>query len=122
MQRLAEKYGDDVGFLFVYIREAHPEGGWQLDSNIQDGVVFKEPESWNQRRDIAKTACTRLNLNIPVVVDTLDNAVDDLYAGWPERMFVIDPQGTIAYAGAQGPWGFKPREVERALKTLMRDR
>lgn len=28
--------------------------------------------------------------------------------------------GKIAYAGKQGPWGFKPKEVERALRRLLR--
>jgi hypothetical protein len=50
----------------------------------------------------------------------MDNRVDELYAGWPERIFVIDPDGKIAYAGKPGPWGFKPDEAERALRRLER--
>jgi hypothetical protein len=53
---------------------------------------------------------------MPRVVDDLDNKVDGLYAGWPERMFVVDAAGRIAYAGNQGPWGFKPDEVESWLR------
>lgn len=120
MEQLSRKYADKAAFLFVYIQEAHPAGGWQMESNVADGVVHNEPKSWDQRRGIAKTACTRLNLYVPVVVDNMDNTVDKLYAGWPERMFVVDRNGIIAYAGQQGPWGFKPQEVEKALKTLLR--
>jgi hypothetical protein len=50
----------------------------------------------------------------------MDNQVDGLYAAWPERIFVIDRQGKIAYAGRQGPWGFKPEEAERALRRVLR--
>jgi len=53
-------------------------------------------------------------------VDTMDNQVDGLYAAWPERIFVVDRQGKIAYAGRQGPWGFKPEEAERALRRVLR--
>ena len=120
MRKLARDYGDRAAFLFVYIREAHPEGGWQVASNRKDGVVFRDAVRWAERRDVAKTCCTRLKLDMPVVVDTIDNTVDDLYAGWPERMFVVDRDGVVAYAGAQGPWGFKPAEAERALKKLLR--
>ena len=117
---MSKKYADSAAFLFVYIKEAHPDDGWQLDSNRRDKVVYRDPKSWNERRSIAKTACTRLKLDMPVVVDTLDNQVDNLYAGWPERMFVVDRNGKIAYAGAQGPWGFKPDEVDKTLEELLR--
>jgi len=29
----------------------------------------------------------------------------------------VDAAGRIAYAGQQGPWGFKPDKIERWLKT-----
>ena len=32
----------------------------------------------------------------------------------------IDRDGKIAYAGKQGPWGFKPKAAERALKKLLK--
>jgi hypothetical protein len=54
---------------------------------------------------------------MPVLVDRIDDRVDGLYAGWPERMFVVGRDGKIAYSGRQGPWGFKPEEVADWLKT-----
>ena len=114
-----QRFSEDAGFLFVYIHEAHPEGGWQLDVNKKDDVVFEKADTWSQRQAVARKCCKRLKLSLPTVVDELDNRVDELYAGWPERMFVIDRDGRIAYTGAQGPWGFKPDEAERALKKLL---
>lgn len=67
---------------------------------------------------MAQACCTKLRLSIPCAVDTIDNSVDNLYAAWPERMFVINRDGEIAYAGKQGPWGFKPKEVKRALRRI----
>ena len=115
MERLYRKYQDRVAFLMVYIREAHPEDGWQLPSNARDKVVFNRPKSLGERQSIAKKCCTKLNLSMPCVVDTIDNRVDEAYAGWPERLFVVLPDGKVAYAGAQGPWGFKVRDVEEWL-------
>jgi hypothetical protein len=58
---------------------------------------------------------------MPVVVDAVANTADEAYAAWPERIFIVDADGTIAYAGSQGPWGFDPKAAERALrKTLKR--
>jgi hypothetical protein len=89
-----------------------------MDANKTDDVVFDQPKEWSERQSIANTCCEKLSLSIPCVVDTIDNSVDNLYGAWPERIFVIDRAGRIAYAGRQGPWGFKPEEAERALRQL----
>ncbi|MBM3839511.1 MAG: hypothetical protein FJ398_16380 [Verrucomicrobia bacterium] len=113
------RVADRAAFLFVYIQEAHPADGWQMDSNETEGVIFNQPRDWGERQTVAKACSAKLKLSIPCVVDTLDNAVDNLYAAWPERMFVIDGRGKIAYVGMQGPWGFKPKQAERALRRLL---
>lgn len=84
--------------------------------NVADRVVFDQPKEWDQRREIATACCQRLDLGLPTVVDDMNDTVDTLYAGWPERLYVIDAAGRIAYAGRRGPWGFKPEEVEAWLK------
>ena len=109
-------YKDRVEFLLIYIREAHPADGWQLPANTKDGIVFKEPRNLFERKSIAETTCKKLNLSLPTVIDDMDNTVDNRYAGWPERMFIVDAQGKIAYAGKQGPFGFKPAEVTAWLE------
>ena len=114
-----QAYKDRTGFLFIYIHEAHPDNGWPLPLNQEDDVVFHRGKSWSERRSVAEQCCTRLNLTMPVVVDTMDNEVDELYAAWPERLFVIDRDGNIAYAGGQAPWGFRPAEAEKVLKELL---
>lgn len=102
--------------MFVYIREAHPTDEWALPSNDEEGISFAQPRSWSDRQSLAQKCCSAMNLSMPCGVDDIDNTVDQAYAAWPERMFVIDGEGRIAYAGRQGPWGFKPQEVERWLK------
>ena len=82
--------------------------------------MFPQPTTWTERQSVARSCCQRLELSMPVVVDSIDNAVDTAYAAWPERIYIIDADGRIAYAGKQGPWGFKPKEAERALDKLLR--
>lgn len=98
-------------FYFVYIREAHAADEWQMDDNLKESVVYPQPKEDKERTAIASSCSARLKLSMPVLVDKVDNTVDNLYAGWPERMFVVGRDGKIAYAGKQGPWGFKPDEV-----------
>ena len=100
----------------VYIREAHPEDEWQLETNTSDGVVLAQPTTFSQRRTVADRCSVALRLTMPVVVDDMNNTVDNAYAAWPERLFVVDTDGLIAYAGTQGPFGFDPKHVRKWLR------
>lgn len=57
-----------------------------------------------------------LKLSLPTLIDTDDNQANRAYAAWPDRLYVVGRDGRIAYAGGQGPRGFKPEEVETWLK------
>lgn len=115
-----ERYRDRAAFLFVYIEEAHPADGWQMEPNEEEDVVFNQPKEWEERRTVAQTCCQRLELSIPCAVDTIDNAVDNLYAAWPERLVVVDREGRVNHISPQGPWGFDPKAAERALRRLLK--
>jgi len=87
-----------------------------MDVNETEKVVYEQPKSQARRDEIAKACCSRLKITMPAVVDTIDNAVDEAYAAWPERIFIVGADGRIAYVSGPGPWGFKPEEAERWLK------
>ena len=38
---------------------------------------------------------------------------------WPDRLYVIDRDGRVAYKSAAGPFGFKPAEVQTTLEWLL---
>ena len=60
------------------------------------------------------------NLNIPTVIDKMDNYVEVCYAAWPERYYLIDKAGLVAYKGKPGPYGFKPDEFREYLQERYR--
>jgi len=115
-----EAYKDRAAFLFVYITEAHASDEWQMPSNEEEGIVFEQPRTWADRRTAAEKCCASMKLDMPCVVDDIENTVDQAYAGWPERIFIVDGNERIAYAGKQGPWGFKPAEAKRWLRNNVR--
>lgn len=49
----------------------------------------------------------------------MENAAERAYGAWPDRLYLVDTAGKIAYRGAPGPRGFKPEELEAALKALL---
>ncbi len=109
------QYGDKVTFVAVYIREAHPTDEWQMESNEKEGVCYPQPKSTAQRVAIANDFIRRFHFPIPLLVDDIANTADAVYAGWPERFYVIDERQVIVYKGKTGPFGFHPEEVEAWL-------
>jgi len=112
---MAERYADRAGFRTVYIKEAHPEDEWQMDSNEEEDVCYRQPRSLGDRLAIARDFTERFDYPIPLLVDGMDNGAMHLYSGWPERFYIVGADGTIAYKGAPGPHGFLPEEVEAWL-------
>lgn len=91
-------------FVFIYLREAHPSDGWA----VPGWSTVKDPTTIEERKATALSCAKGLGFKFTTVVDTMDDATAVAYAGWPERLFVVDLEGKIVYAGSQGPWGFHP--------------
>ena len=104
-------YKDHVDFLTVYVREAHPTDEWQMKSNVKDDVCYAQPKTLDQRVAIAKDFTARFKFPLPFGIDDMSNAADIAYAAWPERLYVIDETGHVAYRGGMGPFNYKPSEV-----------
>jgi hypothetical protein len=119
LNRLYRQYRDRAAFYVVYIQEAHPIDGWQLDDNVEDDVLVSSTASDEERVQVAGVCMTKLGVELPAIVDEADDRVEQAYTGWPDRLYVVDTDGRIAYKSAAGPFGFKPSEVEAALKRLL---
>ena len=108
---------DRVQFLAVYVREAHPTDGWREPGNDRVGISFAQPKTKDDREAIAAKCCSTLEITMPMVVDDMHDRVGHLYSGMPDRLYVIDRDGKIAYKGGRGPFGFKPPELDAAIRT-----
>jgi hypothetical protein len=118
LNKLYADYRDRVVFHVVYIQEAHPIDAWQVDDNLKDDVLVKSTMTAEEREEVAGICLAKLRIELPALVDEADNRVERAYTAWPDRLYVIDRNGRIAYKSAAGPFGFKPAAVEDALKTL----
>ena len=107
-------------FLCVYIREAHPEDGWILPENRRSGLSVHDPTSDEERSEVAQMCAVGLRMNMPIAVDRIDNAVASAYGGWPDRLYLIGRDRRVAFQGGEGPFGFKPDELERAIESQVR--
>ena len=107
--------------MVVYIREAHPEEGWVVSMNRDEDIVVNDPTSNEERQEVAAACALRLKIRMPVVVDDIDDKIASAYGALPDRLYLIDQGGTVAYQGEPGPWGFNPEGLRGALETLFSD-
>ena len=116
LNEIYRRFHDHVEFVCVYIQEAPPSDGWQIPMNDTDEVVYAQPTSEEARVEVASACLLDLQLEMPLVLDEMSNEVDTAYAALPERLYVVDSNGVIAFAGKQGPFGFKPAEIDAWLR------
>ena len=108
-----------MNFLVVYITEAHPSDVWQSQNNFKDNVVFASPRSEDERASLAGTCVRKLGIEMPALLDEFGNSTESAYTAWPDRIYLIDAGGKVAYKSKPGPFGFKPDELQAALHRVV---
>ena len=90
-----------------------------MDSNVKAGIVFTNPQGFEERVNLAGTCAVKLGIKFPALVDKIANTTEIAYTGWPDRLYVIDRDGRIAYKSDAGPYGFDPSGVRATLQRLL---
>ena len=101
--------------------EAHAKDEWALYSD----VCFDQPKTLQERLTIAKKFATRLHGNVPLVIDSIENPLENIFSSWPERLYIVqrikdDGDGSskirVQFKGDLGPDGYLPEKVEEWLE------
>ncbi|ETX07445.1 MAG: hypothetical protein ETSY2_11155 [Candidatus Entotheonella gemina] len=116
MEAIYRQYRDRVAFFVVYVQEAHPTDGWQVDSNVTEGILYQQHQSYDERASVAATCQLDLNISVPILVEEMNNAMDEAYGAAPERLYLIGRDGRVAYHGGAGPHFFDLDAWEQAIK------
>ncbi len=129
LRKIYEKHHEDVQFLSIYIREAHPVDGWWLGKGAFKTVIklsrskvalnMVDPTTIEERRKVAGQCAEALNYGIRTYVDEMDDAVNQAYAAWPTRLYLVGLDGKVVYGGGLGPFDFKPGVFEKAIKEYL---
>lgn len=132
IQQIYEQYHQDVQFLNIYIREAHPIDGWWLGRRLTKGIIRKifpypkasmshyDPRTMEERRAVAGECQAALDYGVRTYVDEMDDHVNNAYAAWPTRLYLIGLDGTVVYTGGLGPYGFKPVQLQAAIEAYLK--
>lgn len=119
IEKLYERYSDRAKFFLIYVREAHPTDGWWMTSNSRVGIEIAQPQSDDERFLVAQTCQQHLEIDIPFLIDRTDDVVGAGYSGMPNRLYLIDRDGRVAFKNGRGPFGFHPRQLEQALILML---
>ncbi|MBT3311938.1 MAG: hypothetical protein HN737_03655 [Desulfobacterales bacterium] len=125
LEELFQKYHENVQFLMIYIREAHPVDGWWFGKGIVGKMIkiyspstsldIYDPKTIEDRRSASKQCQSTLQYDIKTYVDEIDDTVSKAYAAKPTRLYLVGLDGKVSYAGGPGPYGFKPGELKSAI-------
>ena len=86
-----------------------------MKSNVKEDVCYAQPKTLEQRIAIGNDFTKRYKYTVPFGIDEMSNAANDAYAAWPERLYIVDESGRIAYKGGNGPFNYDPKEVRAWL-------
>lgn len=100
----------------VYIREAHPEEGWVVSMNRDEGILVNDPTNIEERVEVAASCALNLKIRMPVIVDDVDDNIAEAYGALPDRLYLVGKGGRIEFQGDEGPWGFDPKALEAAIE------
>jgi hypothetical protein len=90
-----------------------------MQSNIKDKVVFASPKSEEERALVAGACVRKLGIQFPAVLDEFGNSTERQYTAWPDRIYLVDATGRVAYKSKPGPFGFKAEELKTALARVV---
>ncbi len=127
INQLHEKYKDSINFVGVYVSEPHAIDEWPLARTQlveTSKILFNHPvatdiaqhTNFTERRWAAdRLKSNLLNQGIPLLVDSMDNAVNNRWVGRPARLYFIGADGRIIYNPGKGPYSFNPLYLEPIL-------
>lgn len=115
LEEIRRKNDTRVNFLFVYTKESHPKGGWEVDRNKQEDVDVPQAKDLAERTKQAKRMHDALRFNWPMLADSMDNATAKAYGAGECTTLIIDRDGTI-YSRLE--WS-DPYTLKRQLEELL---
>ena len=115
LNRLAESYSKRVHFVFIYTREVHAVGDWEVRRNSEEEIALDQPPDLPSRIERAALMRSRLHPQIALTVDDVDDTTVRTWGLFPNGAALIDRQQTIV---ALQKW-FDPIGLEIKLKALL---
>ena len=130
IQRLKEKFKEELGITIVYVVEAHPEKDIcpylgvvdVTDANLRDNILFRQPKSMAERIAIAGEFKKRYPLEGQVLIDSMDNKAWRTLGQSPNLALLVDvDKRVLLRQGWVEPKSLEEEIVKRLIKNPSND-
>ncbi|MDQ3110763.1 MAG: hypothetical protein M3R17_12790 [Bacteroidota bacterium] len=104
LRELSQRFGNVINIRLIYIIEAHPASpdvcpytgvAYTTEANVRDSVLFRQPKTYLERKEIAKELIRDLNVSVPVLIDSPDNSWWLNFGPAPNNAYLITPSGMV---------------------------
>lgn len=116
---LYDRYGTRLGFLMVYVREAHTSATWQSTRNEREGIALPPAATLDEKVSHAGTCARNLKIRFPVAVDGMDQKVENAFQAWPSAAFLLDKMGRIVWRSRLNEQLFDRAALESAIERML---
>jgi hypothetical protein len=89
---------------------------------LKEKVLFASPHNEEERAFVAGACVRKLGIEIPAVLDEFGNSTESAYTAWPDRLYLIDATGRVAYKSRPGPFGFSADQLKAAIQKIFPSR
>ncbi len=103
---LYNEFSDEIYFFIMYTVEAHPQTDvspytqapgreWVHQRNIEDGILFRQPTTYGERKALVIEMLSEMNLKPEVLIDGPCNEYWTNFGTIPNGAVLIDTSGKI---------------------------
>jgi len=125
LRQLSRRFEQYINTVIVYVVEAHPINApspyadriWVTAKNEIAGIHCAQPQTLEERIELAHQLRRRYRLSTPMLIDALDDRGWRAFGRAPNVAILVRPDGRIAVK--QG-W-FEPREMTHAITALLKN-
>jgi len=115
-KKLCEEMAE-VDAVIVYIAEAHPTDGWQI--NVPGQYQVKQPKKFEEKISCASHLADVLRDDFKfsprIFVDKMEGGISSLFAAHPERLAVL-LDGEVKFIGGKGPFDYSIDALRQFLR------
>jgi len=106
--------------LTIYIGEAHASDQWPAGKTIS---CVDQSTKLEQRLENARQFEKKYNFEMPMIVDSMDNAFHSTYGSWPFRFYVIN-HGKLVLKAEPGEttYGYDLNELDVWIDDFYREK
>ena len=116
---VSEFSAEDVAYFLIYITEAHPTDGWAPEKAPDSFVnAVAHARTTDDRLVAARAFAQKVDLERPLLVDTIDDELENRYEARPDRLYVIKG-GKVLWRGGVGPFDYDADGLKTFLLTTL---